>query len=75
MLKVRCKPLCFDIPVAEKSAVIARVLPRYLERLRILNLDIEERRVRELFHIYFPDLRALANQIEMETMASLPLAS
>jgi replication-associated recombination protein RarA len=74
-LKSRCKPLCFDIPVAETSAVITRVLPRYLKRLNDLNVQIEEDRVRELFHIYFPDLRGLANEIEIESLGSLALAS
>ena len=69
-LRSRFLPVCFDISVAEASEVIARVLPRYVARLRELNVEIEEQRVRELFHIYFPDLRALANQIEFETLHS-----
>jgi len=34
-----------------------------------LNIEIEEKRVRELFPIYFPDLRGLANRIEFEALS------
>lgn len=69
-LMSRCIPICFDISVAERAGIIARVLPRYAERLRTLNVIVEEKRVEELFHIYFPDLRLVANTIEIENMGS-----
>jgi hypothetical protein len=42
---------------------------KYLAQLRTLNIEIEEKRVRELFPIYFPDLRGLANRIEFEALS------
>ncbi len=62
-------PICFDVPASACSEIIARVLPKYLAQLRALNIEIEEKRVRELFPIYFPDLRGLANRIEFEAMS------
>lgn len=68
-LRSRCMPICFDVPESASSEIVARVLPKYLVQLRTLNIDIEEKRVRELFPIYFPDLRNLANRIEFEAMS------
>jgi replication-associated recombination protein RarA len=69
-LKSRCMPICFDIPALMAEEVIARVLPRYIARLRDLGVSLEERRIEELFRLHFPDLRALANRIELEAMCS-----
>ena len=68
-LRSRCMPICFDVPASACSEIIARVLPKYLKQLRTLNIEIEEKRVRELFPIYFPDLRGLANTIEFEALS------
>jgi len=67
-LMSRCVPICFDISVAEKPEIIARVLPTYVARLRSLNVNVKRKRVEELFHIHFPDLRLVANTIEIDYM-------
>jgi len=69
-LKSRCMPICFDIPALMVEEVIARVLPRYIARLRDLEVALDERRIEQLFRLHFPDLRALANRIELEAMCS-----
>lgn len=63
-LKSRCIPICFDIPAGTAAATIARLLPRYHEKLKQAGFDVKLARVRELLHIYYPDLRRLANVIE-----------
>jgi replication-associated recombination protein RarA len=67
-LKSRCTPICFDIPATMAEEVIARALPRYMARLRELRVDVDEKRIKQLFRLHFPDLRALANRIELESL-------
>ena len=69
-LKSRCLPICFDIPVSAQNEIISRVLPRYVQRVSDLGIEMDEGRLRDLFHVYFPDLRGLANRIEFETFAT-----
>jgi hypothetical protein len=68
-LKSRCMPICFDIPASEADEVIVRALPKYIV-LRDLGVSLEERRIEELFRLHFPDLRALANRIELEALCN-----
>lgn len=69
-LKSRCMPICFDISASEADEVIARALPRYIVRLLDLGVTIKKERVEELFRLHFPDLRALANRIELEVVGA-----
>lgn len=63
-LKSRCMPICFDIPAGSATATIARLLPRYHGKLKQAGFDVNRSRLRELLHVYYPDLRRLANVIE-----------
>jgi putative ATPase len=65
-LKSRCLPICFDISVRDADAVIGRLLPRYRARLNAEGIHIDDGRLSELLHIYFPDLRAFSNAVEFE---------
>ena len=69
-LKSRCMPICFDILASEAEEVIARAIPRYTLRLRDLGVSLNEGRIEELFRLHFPDLRALANRIELEALCA-----
>ena len=69
-LKSRCLPLCFDVGPIEAPEVIARLVPRYQEKLRQLGY-IDARRLHEILCTSFPDLRAVANRLEFE---ATPLA-
>ena len=71
-LKSRCLPLCFDVGPIEAPEVIARLMPRYQEKLRQLGYEIDARRLHEILCTSFPDLRAVANRLEFE---AIPLAS
>ena len=70
-LKSRCLPLCFDVGPIEAPEVIARLVPRYQEKLRQLGYEIDARRLHEILCTSFPDLRAVANRLEFE---ATPLA-
>lgn len=65
-LRSRCLGLCFDVPVVDRPEVIARLVTRYESRLSALGLQVDPVRLREIVGIYFPDLRAVANNIEFE---------
>ena len=65
-LKSRCLPICFDISVSDAEAVIGRLLLRYRARLKAVGIQIDDGRLSELLHVYFPDLRAFSNAVEFE---------
>ena len=65
-LKSRCLPICFDVGPIEAPEVIARLMPRYQEKLRQLGCEIDARRLHEILCTSFPDFRAVANRLEFE---------
>ena len=65
-LRSRCLPLCFDVGPIEASEIIARLVPWYQGRLRELGYEIEEQRLHEILCTSFPDLRAVANRLDLE---------
>ena len=65
-LKSRCMPLCFDLAKKDEPEVIARLCGRYEERLKELGFVVDPTRLGEIVHLYFPDLRAIANRLEFE---------
>jgi replication-associated recombination protein RarA len=65
-LKSRCLPICFDVGPIEAPEVIARLMPRYQEKLRQLGCEIDAQRLHEILCTSFPDLRAVANRLEFE---------
>ena len=42
------------------------MIKRYQEKLPTLGIEYEEKRLKEIVGIYFPDLRAIANEFEYE---------
>ena len=46
--------------------MIDRMVSRYERALAALGYSFDQRRVREIVSIYFPDLRSIANQFQME---------
>jgi replication-associated recombination protein RarA len=65
-LRSRCLPICFDVGPIEAPEVIARLMPRYQEKLRQLGCEIDAQRLHEILCTSFPDLRAVANRLEFE---------
>ena len=69
-LKSRCMPLCFDIPPKDYPEVIARLRGRYKQRLTELETPIDLARLQEIICLSFPDLRAIANRLQLEIMST-----
>ena len=51
-----------DVGPIEAPEVIARLVPRYQEKLRQLGYEIDAQRLHEILCTSFPDLRAVAEQ-------------
>jgi Straboviridae sliding clamp loader len=65
-LQSRMMPLCFDIAPSETEAVVKRITARYEVRLSELGIKFDPKRLREVVGIYYPDFRAIANNLEFE---------
>jgi|ERR1035437_3215319 replication factor C small subunit len=65
-IRSRMKAICFDIATSDRSEVIGRLVQRYQEQLTQLGIEYDEKRLKEIVGIYFPDLRAIANEFEYE---------
>jgi DNA polymerase III delta prime subunit len=65
-IKSRLLPICFDVASADREEVQARLIARYEMVLTEHGIKYDKRRLIELVGIYYPDLRAIANQIEFE---------
>ena len=64
-LRSRCAPICFDVSPRDRPLVMERMLARYQLRLSEFGFDYDPIRLREIVSIYFPDLRSIANQLEL----------
>ena len=62
----RMRRICFDIAPSDRAEVIEQLIKRYQEMLPTLGIKHDEKRLREIVGIYFPDLRAIANEFEYE---------
>ena len=65
-LRSRCAPICFDVVPKDRASVVDRMIARYERRLSEFGYEYDEIRLREVVSIYFPDLRNIANQIQLE---------
>ena len=62
----RMRNICFDISPSDRAEVLERLIGRYQEMLPALGIKYDEKRLKEIVGIYFPDLRAIANEFEYE---------
>jgi replication factor C subunit 3/5 len=65
-IRSRLKEICFDVGFADRVQVQARLIERYKAKLVELGVKHDDKRLIEIIGIYYPDLRAIANQIEFE---------
>jgi replication-associated recombination protein RarA len=66
-LKSRCLPINFDINPLQAEATMERLLPRYTDKLVRLGYEsIDAKWLSREMHIVFPDLRKLAQAIELK---------
>jgi len=65
-IKSRCLPICFDLKPLEATALVEELTARYDEKLRKLGFKMELQRIREIVGMSFPDMRMIANRLELE---------
>ena len=65
-IRSRMRKIRFDIAPSDRAEVLQRLIKRYQEKLPTLGIEYEEKRLKEIVGIYFPDLRAIANEFEYE---------
>ena len=65
-IKSRCLPVCFDLKPLEAASFVDELTERYGEKLQKLGLKIELQRIREIVGLSFPDMRMIANRLELE---------
>ena len=65
-IKSRCVLVAFDAVSRETDDLVRKATLNYETRLRQLDYKYEPKRLWDIVAIYFPDYRAIANQIEFE---------
>mgnify|MGYP001216153209 CR=1 FL=1 len=65
-IKSRCLPICFDLKPLEAAAFVDELSDRYDVKLRSLGLSLDLQRIREIVGLSFPDMRMIANRLELE---------
>lgn len=65
-IKSRCLPICFDLKPLEAADFVDEMAERYDARLRSLGFKMELQRIREIVGLSFPDMRTIANRLELE---------
>jgi replication factor C subunit 3/5 len=65
-LMSRCSPICFDVFPTDIPRIIDTMVARYKIALETSGYTYEESRLRNIVSVYFPDLREIANRLELE---------
>lgn len=68
-LKSRLTQINFDIRPADRLPVIEKMIKRYQQILLDNKMPIDPATISKIVHIYFPDLRTVANELEKEVMS------
>ncbi len=74
-IQSRCIPLCFDVSIARRREVIDGLIAKYQTQLASLGHDVDHDRFKNIVVNYFPDLRAIANNFQMEILNGEPIAA
>jgi DNA polymerase III delta prime subunit len=65
-IKSRCLPICFDLKPLEAAVLVEELTERYDARLNSLGFKMDPQRIREIVGLSFPDMRMIANRLELE---------
>jgi replication factor C subunit 3/5 len=65
-IKSRCLPVCFDLKPLESAVLVEELTKRYDTKLKSLGVKMETQRIREIVGLSFPDMRMIANRLELE---------
>jgi DNA polymerase III delta prime subunit len=66
-IQSRCMPLCFDIQIRDRNAIIDRMSRQYQVKLESLGYSFDQKKIYEIVSLHFPDFRKIANRFQMET--------
>ena len=64
-IRSRCLPVCFDVAPKDRAVVVNKMVARYEQRLTEFGYEYDPTLLREIVGIYFPDLRNIANQLQL----------
>jgi replication-associated recombination protein RarA len=67
-LRSRCVPINFDIMPDDFDEVRQRLDERYRTALETMGLELSRKRLTQIIHNFFPDLRRIANTIQVEAV-------
>jgi DNA polymerase III delta prime subunit len=62
----RCEPICFDVSPLDTIKTIDLISQRYVFRLSGLGYEADFKTVKNIVCLYYPDLRRIANQFQLE---------
>ena len=65
-IKSRCLPICFDVKPLKVVDLVEELSARYDAKLQKLGYKMDVQRIREIVGVSFPDMRMIANKIELE---------
>jgi replication-associated recombination protein RarA len=65
-LRSRLIAICFDVPGSEQAEVQERLMGRYRGVFQETGIPYDQDRVRDIVRAYYPDLRAIANHLDVE---------
>ena len=65
-IKSRCLPIFCDLKPLEAVDLVEGLSTRYGEKLSKLGFKIEFQRIREIVGVSFPDMRMIANRLQLE---------
>ena len=68
-LKSRLTHISFDVRPTDRTPVIEKMIKRYVQILHDNGRPIDQDVISKIVHIYFPDLRTVANELEKEIMS------
>lgn len=62
----RLLPINFDLTSSQTTEALNAYISRTIERIKSQNEDIDEKRIKRLIELHYPDFRTIANHIEFE---------
>src|SRR5271165_6232067 len=65
-LRSRLVTICFDVHVSNQAEVQERLMERYRKVFQETGIPFDQDRVHDIVRAHYPDLRAIANRLDME---------
>jgi DNA polymerase III delta prime subunit len=65
-MRSRLVTICFDVPASDQAELQMRLIGRYRRVFEEMALPYDQERVRCILRTHYPDLRAIANHLDLE---------